>query len=339
MIKKLSEIQKSILLDATEHRILVLNGNIIKEFDLDSLNCNKIYHLPFIVKYFPLYFEIVRKKINFTELLECKCYQDGIIFHLLGKIFIKSFKDRTKLLFQNDSFGFMKGRGVLPNGLLVDKSHVYLGEYFKNSKRRQVYLYQYSIEKNKLKKIAIPWKTRHIHFIQKDPYSEKIYVGTGDMDNESKIAIFNPTNNTFDIIGENNQIWRAVSIIFTPNEIFWGTDGLISENNSAIVCLKREQSFPIIIEKFNSTFFYSSQNKKWIFFGKSNEYSDNIELLALNKESWKIFTIFIKEKVNLGKYENIRFYSTDDKLFVTTLKNRNNNPVTEIFSIKEVSSV
>jgi hypothetical protein len=65
---------------------------------------------------------------------------------------------------------------------------------------------------------------RHIHFVQFDPYEKLIWVGTGDRDSECQMAYSRDGGVNFEAIGGGTQNWRAVSVLFTPEAIFWGTD-------------------------------------------------------------------------------------------------------------------
>lgn len=65
---------------------------------------------------------------------------------------------------------------------------------------------------------------RHIHAIQKDPYSENLWVCTGYFNEESMIAWSNDGFNSINLIGQGNQLWRTCQLIFTEDAVYWGTD-------------------------------------------------------------------------------------------------------------------
>jgi hypothetical protein len=124
-------------------------------------------------------------------------------------------------------FSGFQGRRPLRAGICQDHiGRIYLGEYWLNSERGAVKLWRSDND-------GIDWypihtwparKIRHIHFVQSDPYERLIWVGTGDRDSECQIAYSRDGGVTFETIGGEEKHWRAVSVLFTPEAILWGTD-------------------------------------------------------------------------------------------------------------------
>lgn len=65
---------------------------------------------------------------------------------------------------------------------------------------------------------------RHIHVIDRDPYTNDIYVGTGDNDIESAIWVSRDNGLTYDLFYRNGQIGRTLSFMFTKDCVYWTTD-------------------------------------------------------------------------------------------------------------------
>ncbi len=65
---------------------------------------------------------------------------------------------------------------------------------------------------------------RHLHFIQEDPYESGLWVGTGDLGDECRMLRSLDGCRSFEMIGMGGQGWRAVSVIFRPDAVYWGTD-------------------------------------------------------------------------------------------------------------------
>lgn len=84
-------------------------------------------------------------------------------------------------------------------------------------------LFEFYTEDEFLKKNLSPC-ARHIHVIMKDPYTDDLYVGTGDTDLESGIYRSTDGGKTFQILFSGKQNYRALNFIFTQNAIFWNTD-------------------------------------------------------------------------------------------------------------------
>ncbi len=69
-----------------------------------------------------------------------------------------------------------------------------------------------------------PDEIRHIHCLSWDPYKEKIWVLTGDSDNECKILCCNTEFTDIEIIGQGKQVYRACHVMFSENTVDWVMD-------------------------------------------------------------------------------------------------------------------
>jgi len=67
-------------------------------------------------------------------------------------------------------------------------------------------------------------QVRHVHFIQQDPYEPGVWVGTGDLGEECRILRSIDGCETFETVGRGSQAWRAVSLMFRRDAVYWGTD-------------------------------------------------------------------------------------------------------------------
>jgi hypothetical protein len=126
----------------------------------------------------------------------------------------------------------LRGRGPLRQGCCLDDlGNCYYGEYWPNRQRESVGIYVW-------RKGATNWDLffsfpesaiRHVHAVQFDPVSRNVWVATGDHDHESIIGYFDicsSTNNPrLNTIASGKQMTRAVSLLFTPDYVYWGSDG------------------------------------------------------------------------------------------------------------------
>lgn len=122
-----------------------------------------------------------------------------------------------------------QGSGPLPSGCCVDdEGNVYYGEYWRNPEREEARVYSW-------KSGAETWQQfytfpagaiRHIHALQFDPVSHKVWVATGDHDRESQIGYFDQSDSTprLIVVDSGHQMARAVSLMFTRDYVYWGTD-------------------------------------------------------------------------------------------------------------------
>lgn len=103
-----------------------------------------------------------------------------------------------------------------------------------------------------------PGSIRHIHSVQYDPFSNKIWLTTGDNDSECSIGYLD--GNEYIKIGEGSKKWIAVSLIFDEDYIYWGTDGTSKEYpDNYIVRWSRSSDETEILETIDSDAFYSAK--------------------------------------------------------------------------------
>jgi len=127
---------------------------------------------------------------------------------------------------------FQNGLGPLREGWCEDdKGNCYLGEYFLNDKRdTPVNLLKSADDGQTWETIHFFQRIRHIHCVQYDPFSRKIWMGTGDRDDECHISFSEDEGKTWTEIGSGDQMFRAVSLLFTEDWVYWGSDASTRQN-------------------------------------------------------------------------------------------------------------
>lgn len=146
-------------------------------------------------------------------------------------------------------------RGNKPGHMGVCKTpdgSIFFGEYSLNMKRENDTKLYRSID-NGLSFTKIlefsESEIRHIHFVQWDKYEKCLWLGTGDDDHECKLYKSSDNGDTWETVGEGSQIWRAVGISFTKDEVFWGTDaGSVSDKNYIISMDRKTRKVEKIME-------------------------------------------------------------------------------------------
>lgn len=96
----------------------------------------------------------------------------------------------------------------------------------------------------------------HIHTVAYDKYTGLYWIGTGDKDHESIVWTYDGTSLT--LIGEGSQLWRVCSFVFTPDYVLWGTDGIITYENTSkcrMIRFNRLNRTPEIVSDTESTMF------------------------------------------------------------------------------------
>jgi hypothetical protein len=190
----------------------------------------RIAHVPSGFSFFWLNnFRVFRRLTLKPAIIETIVTGDGKICTLsagyiwYGEVNGKKFKKTIKL----SHYGFGVGRGILSNGLLLINDKLsFFGEYFRNKERTYVRIYK-SKDTEQTWDIAYEFKPgtiRHIHALQADPYTGKLWICTGDKDNESMIGWSDDDYKNIVPIGQGSQIWRTCQLVFTKEAVYWGSD-------------------------------------------------------------------------------------------------------------------
>ena len=193
-------------------------------------------------------------------------------------------------------FGRKVGRGMMSTGLLKQHDNgYYFGEYFNNPKRENVRIFTYN-------DADLTWNTRyvfmqgqirHIHALQRDPYTDKLWICAGDEDNEALIGWSEDEFKNIHIIGHGSQIWRACQLVFTQEAILWGTD-TGSEDLAGIYSWDKKEMSLKRIHKTDGAVFFGTRLKNGVCVmstdreGFPNEGDDITRLLFFNED--KIIT-------------------------------------------------
>lgn len=173
-------------------------------------------------------FSLIRKLTIRPECIEITVTDKGDICALsAGKFWLRPAGDRKffeTIQLQNYGLG---DQGIRNDGILsIGDSTIYFGEYFQNEAKSEVKVYRSAHE---LKAWDIvyefkPGQIRHIHAIQQDPYTERLWICTGDSNDESMLAWTDNAFETINSIGQGSQLWRICQLVFTEESVYWGTD-------------------------------------------------------------------------------------------------------------------
>jgi hypothetical protein len=204
-------------------------GMIVYKLNKGENKFDRVAHIPTGLSFFWLRnFSIFRRITIRPECVEMVATNKGDICALsAGRIwFLPSGSKKFKETLQLSHYG-LGDQGIRNDGLInIYDSTVYFGEYFKNPNREKVSIFKSINNMVSWQEVYDfkPGQIRHIHAIQKDPYTEKLWVSTGDLDEESMIAWSNNEFRSIVQIGRGSQLWRVCQLIFTEDAVYWGTD-------------------------------------------------------------------------------------------------------------------
>lgn len=183
------------------------------------------FTLPLPFKYKYIYrFRLIRRLLRLDKSNAAFNYsRSGIVALYQGKIYFYNITSGSLSI-----VGTLKQcRNILHGGILVTKNQLIFGEYGRNSQREAVPIWC-SNDDGKNWNIIYTFQSgliRHVHGVYEDPYSDSLWIPTGDFEDEC--YLFEVPNSNFSQIkrhGDGSQSWRAVSVFFRPDEIIWAMD-------------------------------------------------------------------------------------------------------------------
>ena len=161
---------------------------------------------------------------------------------------------------------------VLRSACALDGNNdVFFGEYLANDERREMFIYRYSAGSNGVGVVYTfpPNSIKHIHGVYFDKFTNSLVCLTGDNDSECRILRSFDGFKTVETIGEGDETWRAVSILFTRHEFLYGTDAEFRENQ--IFRIDRSDLSRTTVGNVSGTVFYSKRVGDDLFFTTTAE--------------------------------------------------------------------
>lgn len=168
--------------------------------------------------------------------------------------------------------GLVRPCRVLRFGCAVDgKGDVYFGEYLANTERGEMRIYKYKNGDDEIKVVYTFRQNsiRHIHGLYFDQFTNSIFCLTGDAEKECKVLQTFDEFQTIKVVGEGDETWRAVSILFTSDAFFYGTDAEFRANQ--IFRFDRGSAERTSLAEVNGTVFYSKRLNEDLFFTTTAE--------------------------------------------------------------------
>jgi hypothetical protein len=162
--------------------------------------------------------------------------------------------------------GLIRPCRVLRSACATDADgSIYFGEYLANNERREMRIYRYA-PGNERVDVAYTFPAgsiKHIHGVYRDEYAGTLVCLTGDNDPECRILRTNDGFRTLEVVGQGDESWRAVSVLFQKENFFYGTDAEFRPNQ--IYKVDRETLERKEIGEVSGTVFYSKASAKTSF--------------------------------------------------------------------------
>jgi hypothetical protein len=169
--------------------------------------------------------------------------------------------------------GLLRPTRVLRNACATDEQgDLYFGEYLTNAERGPIHIYRLPAGSTRLE-VAHRFdagEIRHVHGIYHDPYEGGLWCVTGDVPSECRILRSFDGFRTMELVGGGDETWRAVSLVFTPDAIFYGSDAEFRPNS--LYRLDRKRLTRDEITPVGGPVYYSTKSGDDLFFGTAVEF-------------------------------------------------------------------
>lgn len=204
--------------------------------------------------------------------------------------------------------------GKRPLNLCADNDFMlYYGEYRGNQERSPVHVYASNSKGRQWESVWRFTGIRHVHGVFHDPYDNRIWVTTGDADEESGIWVTNDRFKTLDKVIGGSQQMRAVQLLFTENHVYFGSDTPLEKNH--IYRMDKKSCRVQRLQEVESSLFWGCEVGENLFFStavepsKVNKCKDACIWGSKDGESWKCVARFHKDiwPMKLFQYGQIFF--------------------------------
>lgn len=115
---------------------------------------------------------------------------------------------------------------------LADDGCVYFGEYHLNPERAPVAVYRYRPGESRVE-VAHRFTAgavRHVHGVFRDPFGGALWCLSGDVGGECRVMRTADGFRSLDIVGTGDESWRAVSIQFQRDAVYYAMDAEFTQN-------------------------------------------------------------------------------------------------------------
>ena len=168
--------------------------------------------------------------------------------------------------------GLIRPCRVLRSACAIDdRGSVFFGEYLANNERGEMRIYKYTPGSDALAVLhTFPARSiKHIHGIYFDEFSGSLICLTGDDENECRMLRTYDDFQTIEVIGEGDETWRAVSVLFSEDSLFYGMDAEFRTNH--IYRFDRSTLERRSLGEVSGTVFYSKSLGSDLFFTTTAE--------------------------------------------------------------------
>lgn len=214
------KIQKGRILNVNGDSLLISDGYLLR----DDKSCYKLRDKKYgLLSHFKLTRRLFRAEITSFYTLN-----DGTQLAIAKKCIYR----RRKGEIEFEKICVIQ-RGSKPLNIVAKSSQeVYFGEYFQNVENVPVNIYLLDVKTGNLKVVYTfeQGEINHIHGLFYDKYTNRIWVATGDADNECILGYTEDGFESFHVAFRGGQEYRCCQMFFYPDFIIYCTDSQFIPN-------------------------------------------------------------------------------------------------------------
>jgi len=161
-------------------------------------------------------------------------HSGNLIIIRQGKVYLYKTKE-DKLV---ETLKLRNCRNVLHQSINVTPDgYIYFGEYGQNGERKSVPVYRSKDGGQSWEEIYTfsPGSIKHVHGCFYDKYTDKVWVCTGDFEDENCLLVADRDFKDVKKIGDGQQRYRTCNLIFTENEVHWLMDSQLETSYHIIL--------------------------------------------------------------------------------------------------------
>jgi hypothetical protein len=292
------------------------------------------------------------RRLSAKNRLTARLFRDG--FHSLAILssggFVASVAGAIIILHPNENefrVTHRIARGTRPLHITaIPDGRVYWGEYFDNADRAEVHVYA-STDSGATWSIAYTFPKgiiRHIHNIVHDPWSNCLWILTGDYGDECRILRASYDFSRVEVVLQGNQQARTVAFIPAEKDLYFSSDTPLEKNY--IYRLDRQGALSQLAS-IGSSSIYGCRVRGRIFFSTMVEPSKanpdrHVRVYGSDKvaREWQPLLAWKKDRwpISLFQYGNAFLPDGDNTtpyLAVTTVAVESDDITTSLYAIKE----
>jgi hypothetical protein len=248
------------------------------------------------------YEKIISLHRNFLDLILCnsQLYQrfsrshvqhvipvngDHLLIFLSGRIYYIDSLNKTII-------NSCKLRGSQPLQIAKFDNTIYYGEYIRSQEHPPIHLLRANPPYTEWEEVKKFNNIRHIHGVFRDPYNDTIWITTGDDDHECWIMNLSKDDYSIKFKIGGSQLFRAVTLLFTDEYIYYGTD---SQSEKNYICRFKRGSCKVKkMTRVGGPVFYGTKVSQNLYFSTASEpgkynRNDTSEIWgSTDEDSWNL---------------------------------------------------